>query len=584
MVFRYLGPDRLEDQLAHVIERLAEGAAPRDIELRNIDIKEEPGRRDREGNLLPGQAKNEQAAAYLAGELACMANTPDGGIIILGISDSGERIGTDLDAEWLRHRIYELTDRRLTIEVREGLLDGTRILVLRAPEAVEAVPYKGRIRWRVADNCVEVDAATWSAGKLIRIGVDWSAQSSGHKPEDASSVAIEVARRYLRQAANDPAAQDLAEASDADLLRRLNVVNPDGYLNNAGSLLFVSTPVSGIDYIRRDYPGSDSSQRIRAAGPLLAQLAEVEAAANAANRMIHIPAGLVRGQVRALPSLAIREVIVNGVVHRDWMREEPTVVEHVGDTIVTTSPGGFIFGVSPANIITHPSTPRYRRLSTVVSQLRLSEQEGIGVDRVFAAMLSLGHGAPDIREIEGPRVRVALIGGDPDQEWLDFLAGCEPETVQKDVDMLLLMNEVVNRGWIDAKVAAPVLQRSLAETEAAIARLERVRFGGEKVVVQVAGIPSTTEPAWRLSNTARERLPVRTKNRIDAAVRQELIEDWARQRGRVSSTEAADLLGITQGYAGSILTEMEQAGQLLPVREKRRGRGFFYLPAPKQRG
>lgn len=80
--------------------------------------------------MAPGAATNEEAAAYFAGEMACMANTAGGGAIIVGVADDGERIGSDLDVQWLRHRIFELTERKLTVDVREAVLDGCRILVL----------------------------------------------------------------------------------------------------------------------------------------------------------------------------------------------------------------------------------------------------------------------------------------------------------------------------------------------------------------------------------------------------------------------------------------------------------------------
>ena len=59
-----------------------------------------------------------------------MANTPGGGAVIVGISDDGDRIGTLLDPEWLRGRIWELTQSKLTITVRPVNLSGTPILVL----------------------------------------------------------------------------------------------------------------------------------------------------------------------------------------------------------------------------------------------------------------------------------------------------------------------------------------------------------------------------------------------------------------------------------------------------------------------
>jgi ATP-dependent DNA helicase RecG len=152
--------------------------------------------------------------------------------------------------------------------------------VLITHEAIEAIRYSGKLTWRVDDNCVEVDATTWHNGKLQRSGVDWSALPSGHTLDDVSAAAIEIARRYLH-AAGDDAALDLASASDEDLLRRLHLVDGEARLTNAGSLLFVETPDVGLDYIRRDVPGGDSTSRVRSARPLLEQVWEVDQASQA---------------------------------------------------------------------------------------------------------------------------------------------------------------------------------------------------------------------------------------------------------------------------------------------------------------
>ncbi|WP_129667691.1 ATP-binding protein [Phytoactinopolyspora endophytica] len=576
MSFQFLGPDPTEAQLNHVLTELANGRLPHDIEKRNVDVKEEPGRRGPGGVVQAGATENEDAAKYMAGELACLANTPGGGALIVGVADDGLHVGTDVDAEWLRHRIYQLSDRRLTVDIREVDLNGTRLLVLRVPEAVEPIRWHGRIQWRVNDNCVEVDAATWMSGRLHRSGFDWSAQPSGYRLEDLRGSAMEVARRFLSQAANDPTAADLSSATDEDLLRRLNVVDGDGNLTNAGALLFVETPSTAIDYIRRDHPGGDSTVRIRGDGSLLSQLAEVETAAAASNRVVHLPDGLVRGQVRALPPSAIREAIVNGVVHREWPSDAPVVVEHVGDTLTVTSPGGFIGGVTPANIISHPSVPRYRSLAEAAAALRLAEREGTGVDRMVADMLALGHRPPDIAEVDGPFVRAVLIGGTPNREWTEILAASSSGALSRDVDLLLLLDHLSRHGWVDATRAAPVLQRREIETEAAIGRLADVTVNSEPVIVPVAGVPDGEPSAWRPSDVVREKLPTRLQHVLSGTGRERMILDWARARGRVSSTEVADLAGVATNYAGKLLGNLEAHGYLQPGRANRSGRGFFY--------
>lgn len=99
MTFRFLGPDPLEELFRLALVGLQQGKRPRDLEKQSIDFKEERGRRGKSGEMLPGMPRNEQAAAHLAEELACMANTPGAGMVVVGISDEGERIGTNLDPE-----------------------------------------------------------------------------------------------------------------------------------------------------------------------------------------------------------------------------------------------------------------------------------------------------------------------------------------------------------------------------------------------------------------------------------------------------------------------------------------------------
>jgi len=56
-------------------------------------------------------------------------------------------------------------------------------------------------------------------------------------------------------------------------------------------------------------------------------------------------------------------------------------------------------------------------------------------------------------------------------------------------------------------------------------------------------------------------------------------DTWARSRGRVSSTEIADLIGVNVPYAGKLLTGMEEDGLLNSGRKSKIGRGFYYAPA-----
>ena len=86
-------------------------------------------------------------------------------------------------------------------------------------------------------------------------------------------------------------------------------------------------------------------------------------------------------------------------------------MEHVGETLTVTSPGGFVGGISPSNIISHPAVPRYRCLAEVVAALGIAERQGIGVARMTRDMLALGRPRPHISNRWNQRL--GLTSADP---------------------------------------------------------------------------------------------------------------------------------------------------------------------------
>jgi len=52
----------------------------------------------------------------------------------------------------------------------------------------------------------------------------------------------------------------------------------------------------------------------------------------------------------------------------------------------------------------------------------------------------------------------------------------------------------------------------------------------------------------------------------------------------MSTTEAADIVGIGVNLAGELLRGLEEQGLLAPGRSNRIGRGFFYVPVSAEVG
>ena len=217
-----------------------------------------------------------------------------------------------------------------------------------------------------------------------------------------------------------------------------------------------------------------------------------------------------------------------------------------------------------------------------MAKLGLAEREGIGVDRMVRDMLAIGRPPPAISQPDGPYVRVALLGGSSNAEVVALVAALTPARAAN-VDSLLLIEHLTRHGWVDAESAAPVLQRSSSiEAEEAIHRLTEVHLDPDHsapVITPVRGVPASHPDAFRLSDTARRRLSHRLASLRTREVREAMILQWSRARGRVSSTEVADLAGLSKVSAGKLLTALADAGHLEGSRPGRIGRGFFYVPA-----
>ena len=243
---------------------------------------------------------------------------------------------------------------------------------------------------------------------------------------------------------------------------------------------------------------------------------------------------------------------------------------------------GFLEGVTPDNIITHPAVPRYRSLSEAMAALGLAEREGIGVDRMVRDMLAIGRPAPVISEVDGPWVRIVLLGGPPDAAVVALMAALTP-ALATSVDSLLLIEHLTRHGWVDADSAAPVLQRSSSEeAEEAIRRLAQARLDFRdpvSVITPVHGAPAHHPGAFRLSDTVRRRLahrlaPLRTPRGAKRSFSAGAVRGGGFPRPRLP-----DPTELGKVSSGKLLGALADAGHLEGSRPMRRGRGFFYVPA-----
>lgn len=567
------------------LRRLAAGELPTAVERERVDLKEEAGRRGAGGVLLPPAAQNVQAATHLSDEVACMANTPGGGALVVGVRDAdGDLIGTGLDVEWLRHQVYRRVDVAPVVEARTER--GARLVVVIVPEAREPVEDTGgRLRWRVGAHCVPIDRGVWWVHRQGRAGWDPMAAPSRMTRADVAPAALSVARRYLAARGVD---DGLPDASDAEMLRRLGVVTADDVLTQAGALLFCPASRPWLTWTRLDVLGGEVLAAVDgelAGTSVLEQLARVEALVDAANDTVTLSGAFVERQLRLLPPRTAREAVLNGLVHRDWHQAEPTTVVWVeaDSSLEVTSPGGFAGGVTPSTALTRRFA-RSPALADAVRALGLVDRQGIGVDRMFREMVVLGHRPPLMLEEPGPCVRVRLRGGPPVVPVVRLVDEIEPRARRSDVQVALVVDRLLHEPLIDDSRAAETLQRSVAEGREALEVVSSCRVRGQPVI-------EPYRDAWVLSTTCRD-LVLSAADDLAALKRRgvmaylapgpdevpRIVGAWLEAHDRITSGDYARLTGFTQAGAKRVLERLVSQGLL--VRGVAAGRYAHFLPGP----
>ena len=555
---------------------------PSNAEREQVDVKEEAGRRGKGGLLLPGEPHNLAAADQLADEVACLANTPGGGALIVGVEDTtGALLGAALDEEWLRHRIYERVDIAPAVEPVQ--VDGMRLLVIYVAAAREPVENTaGQLRWRTAGQCVPVDRAEWWLHREDVTGHDPMAATTDRTVDDTAPAAIEIARRYLAEVWSE--SDEATAVTASELLTRLGVRRPDGRLTQAGVLLFCAGDRTYVSLSVLDVEGGDVilSPDEMAGTSLLEQVAAVEARWDTLNTAITLRSGFAETPVRRLPPAAVREALLNAVAHRDWMQPDPIALTFVDadSALQVVSPGGFVGGVSPDNLLTERYA-RYPALADLLRAMRLVEKQGLGVDRMYREMIALGHRPPTIVEDAGPRVRVRLVGGQPVVPVMSLVNGIQPAVRQRDVRVALIVWTLLHEPFVVPDHLTSVLQRPATEVVEALETAAECRIGDRPLIVQYKDVWTLSKAAVRIIDTAPGRSALRrrgvlTYRRPDSG--EQVVRRWLEVHDRYTTGDHAALTGISQPGALGQLTRLEEQG--IVRRGAAMGRNAHFVAGP----
>ena len=119
--------------------------------------------------------------------------------------------------------------------------------------------------------------------------------------------------------------------------------------------------------------------------------------------------GLRREDRWSVPVVAIREALMNAIVHADYAQQgAPIRMALFDDRIEIENPGLLPFGLTIEDILQGVSKLRNRVIGRVFHELHLIEQWGSGIQRMTAACQEAGLEAPQLEEI-GVHFRVTIF-------------------------------------------------------------------------------------------------------------------------------------------------------------------------------
>ncbi len=307
------------------------------------------------------------------------ANT-DGGKLYIGINDDGNVLGVenvDDTMQRLTNMIRDVVCPDITMFVDCGVevIDGKNVVVLTVQRGTARPYYLHSKGVRPEGVYVRQGASSVPASETAILNM--IKETSGDCYEDARSLnqqlTFEKTAAYFKK--------KKVEFGEAQK-RTLNLISQDGTYSNLGMLLSDQCTHSIKMAV---FDGSKKSifrDRQELTGSLLEQLEEAYSYIEKFNHTRAEFEGLDRIDKRDYPPEALREALLNAIVHRDYSISGSTLIRIFDDRIEFVTIGGLVRGITFDDLMLGVSILRNRHLANVFYRLRLIEAYGTGMLKI----------------------------------------------------------------------------------------------------------------------------------------------------------------------------------------------------------
>ncbi len=330
-------------------------------------------------------------------EIVAFANT-NGGTIYIGVQDNGEIIGLD-NADFVMQQISNSLRDNIRPDVSlftniELLQEDTKFFVKLTVSQGTKKPYY------LSDKGLK------PIGVYIRSGT-----TSAPASEDAIRMMIkttdgdsfEASRSLVQELTFNRLNEELQkrglEFTEVQM-KNLGILSSDDIYTNMGLLVSDQCKYSIKFAI---FQGTDKlifKDRKELTGSLFAQLTDTYKTIDFYNSTKATFHDLLRKDERDYPEDAVREALLNAIVHRDYSFSGSTFINLYSDRLEIISLGGLIPGLSLEAAMLGVSQPRNEKLANLFYRMKLIEAYGTGISKIISCYKGLPV-QPRFENVEG---------------------------------------------------------------------------------------------------------------------------------------------------------------------------------------
>ena len=496
-----------------------------------------------EGSYVEWKAGSSGAAIQKA--VVAFSNA-DGGVLMLGVDDSGQPRGRALD-EGLERKLWEIVNNVESpgsIEMSPLVVGEVEIAIVSVGRRLQGLAQTpdGTVLIRRGKQNLPLTGAALMELVAQRVQDSFESSPSRWLLSDADP---ELSTLLCAAFEIDPRTD---ERDRADALEERGMVvrrSGEAVLTKAGALFLVRDAASEfgkcfVEVFRFPEEGAEHDRRETFEGTPAQQVDAATAWIDDELGFDLVVVGRRRHELRRLPVRALREVIANAVAHRDYQLSGSAVeVRMTPHEVAVTSPGGFVAPVTSDNLRSAHAA-RNRRVIQALRSFGLAEDAGRGIGVILHEMAEDLRSEPRFAEQPKGHVTVRLPIESPispeERAWTREL---EDRAVLLPEDRRVLIEAARGVELTNAVV------RSLLNTDSSAARhsLQRLRDAGlleqdgERRGARYHIVQGLRRPAW----VGLDRAGLRTAI-LNMAAHSSITNSMVRQKLGLSRSEAVALL------------------------------------------